>query len=932
MTRNEQRLLFRTFILGVLLTLLVMAMSWVGALTPLERYLYDLRARRCQYFTPPPTDKLIHLDIDDAALETIGKWPWPRSVWAEVIDELRLADSKAVALDIFFSEPDEIDKENDRKLADALRRSGKVVLSAPLNFEASRTVTPLYSAVRDLLKRDLEQKPDEIAASLRAEPLGGSLGPDSISRVFVAARRDAVRQRIEQDFPAEVPDVPELRKKLLPKLDPTISGSQLLSLLREQAEHVRAARELERFSRPLVEGLPPLIEASDDLANLSVLARHAAGIGFVGYRPFDGVVRAMPLWVVNRGRLLPQLGFNLACTMLDVDIRDIQIAPDRIILPRRDGTQIIIPVYTARSDNFDRLGMFIDIPWFGKSGEGAWQTMYDYPRHLESKQHVPFNAVYVICDALRRIRHNNVNVDRAIQDAFFQSEGDLAKYRRNLPAPDDFERRLPAIQSALGEAERWIKEFKGIPDGELTEKQRNDRDNLPPARQVLLAASEQNRVLVREVQQLRTELRDRVQNRAVLVGWIVTGQTDFVVTSLHPHCPGNVIHGAIFNAVMTGELWRHSPPWVSYFATFFAGLLATLCVAGFASPWKGLAGVAALMLAYTGLDGIVLFDWGNRILNPAGPLVALAFVWIGLTLMRFIVERAERRRITRRFQSYVDPTLVNYVIEHPEQVRFDGDEAELSVVFTDLGGFTTLTEKLGRGSVAILNEYMTLMVPIVRKHRGYVNKFLGDGIMFFYNAPLANPNHALDAVDTVMEMQSAMIPFNADLKRRNLPTLTMRAGISSGPMIVGDAGPVEASDYTVLGDAVNLGARLESANKATGTLVMLSGRSAELLGDAYLLRPLGLLRVVGKTEGIMTYTPLAKSDQADEAQRRVAAQSKLIVDHFLAARFEPCLTAVAEFEQEFGSGKFTKLYAELCGGYLLNPPADFDGKIILGEK
>lgn len=932
MTRNEQRLLYRTCILGALLTLLVMATSWLGALIPLERYLYDLRARHCQLFTPPPTDKLIHLDIDDAALETIGKWPWPRSVWAEVIDELRLAGPKAVALDVFFSEPDEIDKDNDRKFADALDRNGKVVLSASLKFDVSRTVAPLYSAVLDLLKRDLEQRPEEIAASLRAGSLAGSLGPDWISRVFVAARRDAVRQRIERDFPVVVPDVAELRKKLLPKLDPTISGSPLLSLVREQAERVRAARELERFSRPLTEGLPPLLEASDELANLSILARHAAGTGFVDYLPFrDGVVRAVPLWVVSRGRLLPQVGFRLACTMLDVDIREIQLAADKMILPRRDGSQIVIPVYTIRSDNFGRLGMFIDISWFGNSGEGTWQTMYDYRKYVASKQHIPFNSVYVVCDARRKMLRNIVNIDKAIGVALKDTAA-LEKFAAARPASDDIEGRVAIIQLALKEIQTRLDDFKAFAEKDLQPEEKVFRDELLAARSVLESAPPQNRRLVQEVQTNRAELRSSLLGRAVLVGWTATGQTDFVRTPLHPQCPGNVIHGTIFNAIMTGELWRHPPPWVSYAVTLLAGLSATICVALIASPWKSLIGVTALMLAYTGLDGIVLFDWGNRVLNPAGPLMALSFVWVGLTLMRFIVERAERRRITRRFQSYVDPTLVNYVIEHPEQVRFDGQEHELTVVFTDLGGFTTLTEKLGRGSVAILNEYMTLMVPIVRKHRGYVNKFLGDGIMFFYNAPLTNPQHALDAVDTVMEMQSAMIPFNADLKRRDLPTLTMRAGISSGAMIVGDAGPIDGSDYTVLGDAVNLGARLESANKATGTLVMLSGRTAELLGDAYLLRPLGLLRVVGKTEGIMTYTPLAKSDQADDEQRRLATQSKLIVDYFLAAGFQECLAAVVEFEQNFGAGKFTKLYAELCRGYLLNPPTAFDGKIILGEK
>jgi adenylate cyclase len=255
-------------------------------------------------------------------------------------------------------------------------------------------------------------------------------------------------------------------------------------------------------------------------------------------------------------------------------------------------------------------------------------------------------------------------------------------------------------------------------------------------------------------------------------------------------------------------------------------------------------------------------------------------------------------------------------------------------VFTDLQGFTTLTEVLRGKSVNILSRYMETMVPIIRKHNGYVNKFLGDGIMFFFGAPEANPDHAADAVAAILEMQQAMVPFNAALEADGLPTLYMRAGISTGPMVVGDAGPSFAADYTVLGDRVNLAARLESANKATGTANLATDRTVELAGDKFLFRPVATLQVVGKKESIITYEALARKDEADDRQRRLAQLTGVVVRAFVAKDFDGCCEAIDELEEEFGPSKLTKLYHSQCEECMTKPPDEEEwvGSISLREK
>lgn len=348
------------------------------------------------------------------------------------------------------------------------------------------------------------------------------------------------------------------------------------------------------------------------------------------------------------------------------------------------------------------------------------------------------------------------------------------------------------------------------------------------------------------------------------------------------------------------------------------------------SVW-GLAGTVDLVLAiqnYVGVSPSALFM-----------AVAMLILSVGLAEKHAQAER-QRLHVTRRFQSYVDPALVKYVIDHPESAHIEGEVRELTVVFTDLEGFTKISERLREGAVELLNEYLKLMTPLIRDHNGYRNKFLGDGMMFFYGAPEWNPDHAIHAVATVLKMQEMMVKLNETMVLRRfvggeeLPELRMRTGVSTGKMIVGDAGPEEASDYTVLGDTVNLGSRLESANKALGTRILLSERTVELLPkDLFLIRPIARLKVIGLSKPVMTYEPLSLLTEASESQRQMATLTQRFVNAFIRADFETCQQELKDFETSFGETRLGTLYRKQCDRYRAEPvPADFGGELVLTEK
>ena len=941
----RRKVLVQTIFLGVALTLSVMAADRYGFLSSLDNWSYDKRAAVCQFFNPPPTDKLVHLDIDDRALEVIGDWPWSRSNLAEMIDELRLAAPKVVAMDIIFDVPQKVEwqpnqenkfakVDNDAEFAAALRRLNSAIVPAAL-FGNTDVLSPIAKAVQSILKQNLESTDEQVIARLRERGFNKLDAVDLVGKQFFQLRRRAAFDRIAELLDQHQEPVEAVAAKLLKRVSTADMdwNSPLTRLIHEEYQRVVAARVLRRLSKPRNPSEPPLLNVDEIyISPLPEFGAAAVATGFVDYRfSADGVVRVAPMLLAHEDQVYTQIGLAMACRMLDVAPKDIRFTDRAVILPRPDGTAISIPIQTREAEGSSgRVSTLMNIPWFGRE---RWQTMYDWPKHAEIKQHMSINQVWDICLTRHKIVSNNANLDDAIRLVYrfvYQTEKAEAFDKMHL-AGDEIESRLRVAADALADCKSNLDQLAEYKPEDL------DKDSLrfQSAANLLRSATVESKALGRQLVSLRLKLARELGNRAVLIGWTATGAAaDFVPTSLYSRCPGVVVHGAIFNAIMTNHFWRQVPGWVTPAITLILGIL-TATAAAWLTPARAMFAAALLLFGYVGANGILLLDRFGLLAGIAGPVTAIVLVWSGCALMRIMAETRERALITRRFQTYVDPTLVRYVLENPNRASLEGEVKELTVVFTDLANFTTLSEKLGEKSVALLNEYLGRMVPIIRTHQGYVNKFLGDGIMCFYGAPYDRPSHAADAVRTVLDMQTAMIGFNQELAAQDMPPLTVRAGVSTGKMVVGDAGAGEkGSDYTVLGDAVNFGSRLEGANKYFGTLVMVSGRTAECAADQFLFRPLGKLRVVGKSLGVEVFEAVCPIAEVTDVQKITVELTRVMIEAYQARRLEDCQTAVVHLSQHLGgSTKLTRIYQELCEKDIGDPSADpWDGTISLTDK
>jgi class 3 adenylate cyclase/CHASE2 domain-containing sensor protein len=969
---RHRKLLLHTLLLGLALTLAVILFDSLGWLAALDDWFYDQRALRCQQFAPAPTTQLVHLDIDDRTIDVIGRFPWSRDKLAIILDELGRAHPKAVATDIIFPEPEPPAYEpqpdgkarsvdHDAMFAAALRRLGCAIVPAAL-FSGTQVRSPLAVAMLGELEQNLELPEAALVERLQKRGFGSANLSAQVGSLYFAVRREAIFARayalITGPSGTSATRPADAVRTLLHAPGGAAGSdsdidyrSPLAQEVGEQFERVAAINALRRLAAPRPIESPRLVKASGSFyAPIRVNAEAARATAFVDFFS-DSVVRSVPLLAEHDGRVYPQLGLALALRMLDVEPADLRFTERTVTIPRKgrgDG-DIVVPVRTPASGEKEAgVPMTMDIPWFGSRD---WRTMYDAAGgHRQTLQHIPVLKLWDVWELQQRIAKNNANCDAAIRVILdedppgarvrYRLSVDPAKargYFQNLPPPDDVAARLEIAAFCLRELDGlgWLQTYKDLQATTgLKPEEAEQYEQLKEARRSLKMTVDETQALVRDIGQERTELAELLGGKAVLIGWTATGAAaDFVPTPLHAKCPGVVVHGAVFNAIVTNHFWRQVPTWVIYAITLLLGLLTAFLAVNLSAP-MGLLSSAALLLGYLALNGLLLFGKFNLLAGVAPPVLAIGVVWAMCTLYRIVVETRERTLIKARFGKYVDPMLLDFVLENPGKAAFDGERREMTVVFTDLANFTTLSEELGEKSVALLNDYLGHMVPIIREHDGYLNKFLGDGIMCFYGAPRDKGTHAADAVRTALDMQRAMAVFNEKLSAQGLPALSVRAGVSTGNMVVGDAGTSDASDYTVLGDAVNFGSRLEGANKYLGTRVLVSARTAERASDEFLFRPVGRLRVVGKTEGVDVFEAMCPIDRATDAQKRAAELTREMIEAFKGRRFAECQQKIVELDGHAGGpSKLTAMYQELCVKYLKEPPpTGWDGTVSLTEK
>ncbi|MFP5379021.1 MAG: adenylate/guanylate cyclase domain-containing protein, partial [Vicinamibacteria bacterium] len=342
------------------------------------------------------------------------------------------------------------------------------------------------------------------------------------------------------------------------------------------------------------------------------------------------------------------------------------------------------------------------------------------------------------------------------------------------------------------------------------------------------------------------------RDRIVIVGATAQGLHDsFAVPLAQGEMPGPEIHAHILDGLLSGRTIGPAPGWTAAAAALALALGVSL-VSAARGAWLAAAVGALLAIAWT-WAGVRLFAGGawTPLVTPlaaAGLAVGGEFAW------HYLVEGREKRRVKRLFSRFVSKDVFDQLMADPSRAALGGTRRDMSVLFSDVRGFTALTERgEPEAIVAQLNEYFSRMVAVVFAHRGTVDKFVGDLVMALFGAPLDDEAHADHAVETALAMSAALDALNAGWAAAGRPTLDIGIGINSGEMVAGNIGSESIMSYTVIGDHVNLAARLESLNKDYGSRIIISEHTRARLRGRYDIRPLGEVTVKGKSRPVTIY-------------------------------------------------------------------------------
>jgi len=426
---------------------------------------------------------------------------------------------------------------------------------------------------------------------------------------------------------------------------------------------------------------------------------------------------------------------------------------------------------------------------------------------------------------------------------------------------------------------------------------------------------------------LRGENLAVFQGKIVLLGTSAAGLLDLRATPFGQVFPGVEIHANVIDNLLVGDPMVHdvyTEIGITWLIIIGGGLLLVALLA-YGGPLVG--GLGTLLLTGGLVAGNYFFFFLNQqLLGVVYPLFTLLAIFMVVTLFNYFFEGRQKRFISKAFSQYVPPELVEEMAARPDDLALGGETRQMTVLFSDVRGFTTISEGLDATELTrLMNEMLTPMTRIIHQHRGTIDKYMGDAIMAFWGAPLPDEDHARHGLEAGLAMVAAIPGIQEKFRARGWPPIRIGVGINSGPMNVGNMGSEFRMAYTVLGDAVNLGSRLEGLTKQYGVDIMVSEYTRDLVPD-FAYRELDRVRVKGKDKPVAVFEPLGLAGQLSPADASCLQRYHQALACYRRRDFTEADQMFSALHQEEPKRLLYSLYLDRIRHFQENPPpADWDG-------
>lgn len=884
---------------GTAVVSVVAIIAAVGGLDGYERQAIDYCYQSFPRAHAPMTSEIVFVDIDDGALDLVGRWPWKRTLLAGVIEELTQAGAKTIAIDLLLSEPsDEDQSDADASFADAIDPIATLLaveVHDETAFDAAWRTEEGLRALERLtaeLSQDVQKDTDSVIEAARlVDPHARLFAARPLQFKYYALWTVACRER------ESLKTFEDFERRFAPNLPELVDQYRERPLLGSVWRQLEAWRLAGGFVRPA-----PYDGTYRDRAPIPAFIASGDGVGFVNVdrqQDVDGIVREVELLLPAPGGEALQFGFAAAVLHRGVVPSELKITAEEL---RFGG--MVIPLHDGK----------LWIHWPTSETTPAWEGFLRQKEDdAHSKGHLSIREIVRLSrgreiQALNRTKLAETTALILKYNEIAFQPGEELSAANFAAAKSDVDFTLEEVGDDTPTVEEDGKPF--VDHWHNCKFWRSlDRGLGDDAARI----AETSRTLSKEV-----------AGKLVFIGWTATGAlADFVTSPLETRTPGVVVHAAIANTVLTGSALRFPPHWLGVLVSLALGLLCVV-LASRGSP-LGSALLAVLVLGgYIGLAAWVFHDGGT--LPLVAPITSGTSAWVVCTALQSAISQRDRRRIMRQFRRRVSRQLVDHLRENPEALTVSGEERRVTVLFCDIAGFTSLSESLGgKGTVSTLNNYLGELTRTLIDEDAYVNKFLGDGVMAFWSAFAVDEDQATKACRAGVRCQQALQALNESPEYRDRAALGLRIGIATGRVVVGDCGaPPDLNDYTVIGDTVNLSARLESANKQFGSKILIDGNTrAALDPEVTATRPFGRITVVGQNTPVEIHEVIPPEFPLD-----VITLTEQAVVAYQEQRFDDCMEKLELMAEKTKRRQLIDIYRRA----IAEAGDDFDGVVHLTAK
>lgn len=911
----------KSFISVLTTFLLVALVSVLGIFAPvmidIDYKFYDTALR----IKPlaPEAGKFLNIEVDDSTLDTLNMYPLKRSTVADGILVLKELGAKYVLLDTQMVDPTppginltkmkEIPNTINQAKSNTLAMSRQLVNAyATGNLgggEDSEEESAEYLA-------DLEWEYDDIFDDLLYQTNEIALNYDDyISKIFSFTNNVYSTNDFEESY------ILDFEKYISPEFITYLEEEQSIKNITFHDNPFKLKKE----HNPTIE---PIMKST-------------LGSGFVAtVLDRDGAVRRTDLIYNKGGFYYPQLSFKY---YLDsVGNPNIDVYKNKIVLRNieRDGKEpydLTIPI----TNKGEMIINWAGLEYKDTFTRQRFYLLYEYDEILT-------NIAQILTKVLNNPDTNEYASRLGYQDVLefysnaeqIKREGDPNEIDQYIEQRESFVKNAGLLLNGSEDYPSLDVIYSGLVEDYLSSQDLSEEEKQPyyDVTNNITTIFEDGRVTFDNLILKRDTLKPLISDAIVTLGYTATSTFDYGSNPFEKNYFNMGIYSTIANNLFSEKFITILPIWVSILLALLSALISSAIIKQREAKNAIIMG-SGLFIVILAIF-LLLFRFTGIYVKLLIPSLSFILVFIQKISSKLLTTSKDKTFIKNAFGQYLSEDVIKDIIDDPSKLQLGGEEKEITAFFTDVKGFSTISEKLSPNElVTLLNEYLTAMSDIALEHKGTIDKYEGDAIIGFFGAPAPLPDHATKAVTAAIRMKEMEVKLNIAFKEKGMTPspVNTRIGINSGPCVVGNMGTPKKMDYTMMGSDVNIAARLEGVNKQYGTWILASERTMEKAENIFLARRLDRVRVVGINNPIRLYNPIAIMSEATENQKEMVIKFENALNLFEERQWKSAKSEFRAVLKIDPDDKPAVRYIQLCDKFLeKQPESNWDGVFNLTSK